>query len=324
MGHADPTLASWARRVVMGTPGWFRLLQDNGTLQHWLACDGSDHELALGVLRRWAIEEPERAAALIEPWISSDETHSHQVWDILAWHDRTLRSDRVWDVICRLMEASDPPRHVMHRWAKIAPERCCEVLAVRLRRLLAVGPQQFADSSGGESFPYEEAAALAPAAFLANMQAIVLSLVESLPPRWGRDCQPRWDGFQWHGGAGHGESARLFNATSIALARLADADETAFREHFRAVSQTDWLTLHIVALQAVAQASPTVAPVAADYLIAVFDRYEIGEDDYFTWPIRDAIAATSMHWDEQVVADVAARVLRVQPKWELGIPGYKI
>lgn len=156
MGHADPTLASWARRVVMGTPGWLRLLQDNGTLQQWLACDGPDHHTALGVLRRWAIEEPERSAALIEPWMNGDEARRHQVWDILAWHDGTLRSNHVWDVICRLMETSEPPRHVMHRWAKTAPERCCEALAVRLRRLLAVDPQQFAESSGDQNFPYEE------------------------------------------------------------------------------------------------------------------------------------------------------------------------
>jgi hypothetical protein len=148
-------------------------------------------------------------------------------------------------------------------------------------------------------------------------------LIEKLPQHYGRERRPHWDGFHYYGGNGYRGSDGLFNAMSLALARLADSDEQLFHRYIDKLAHTDWLTAHMIVAQALATTFIAAAPIAMSYLRSVFERYPIGEDIYLLWPIRDAIAAMSRHWNVEDVAALAQRVLQVCPPWERSVAGYR-
>jgi hypothetical protein len=190
--------------------------------------------------------------------------------------------------------------------------------------VLASRPEQLADIGIDADLPYKEAAEAAPAAFLASLRDIVLAMIERMPKQWGKEHRPRWDGYHWNGGStGYREGGALFNAMSLALGRLAEIDEALFRSHLGVLAESDWLTAHIIVAQALSSAPATVASRAAHYLHDIFSRYVIGEDEYFLWPIRDAIVAMSPHWSGGEIGAIARHILSVRPIWERSVDGFR-
>jgi hypothetical protein len=171
--------------------------------------------------------------------------------------------------------------------------------------------------------PWLDVADAVPAAFLNSLRDVVVDLLSLLPAGSGEDRLPHPDGFWWHGVPRRSEAVQLFEATALALGRLGHQDPQDFRRHLSALSATDWQTAHLIILKAFAQTLAPVATDAARYLIDVFERYPIGDQEALFWAIRDAIAAMASHWSETEYSALEELILELRPKWERSIKGYK-
>ena len=193
-------LRKWARRVPFGSSGWLRILDELGILGPWLAEEEPNRTLALRLLHRWGHAEPERVAALLQPWVTKGDDWHRRIWAVVGHQEAVLRNERGWALIRSLMAISEPGPHAYLASIKFVPERCCEALAIRLRRIVATTPASLAHGGGHDlRIPYKAAAEASPAAFLDHLGPVVLDLPSRVPSRWGRDGLPRRDGFFWEG-----------------------------------------------------------------------------------------------------------------------------
>jgi hypothetical protein len=316
-------IANWSRRVLAGSVGWLRLLHERGTLGAWLAEDNADRHLALKILHRWVEDEPERVATLLGSRVDGGEEWHRRIWALVGWNAAVIRSDRGWQLIRRLVAVSEPEAHCYHLWHKAAPERCCEALALHLRRLAETKLETLTGASHERDLPWKDAAEAASATFLDHLREVVLDLVRRVPAPRASETLPRPDEFYWHGVLRHGEGIQLFEATALALGRLASQDAQVFHRHLSALAATDWQTAHMIVLKAFAQSDRSVAPDAASYLIDIFTRYPIGDDVSLLWMVRDAIGAMAPDWNEAEFAAMEALILGISPKWERSCEGYK-
>ena len=62
---------------------------------------------------------------------------------------------------------------------------------------------------------------------------------------------------------------------------------------------------------------------AARYLIEMFERYPIGDEEALFWAIRDATAAMAPYWSETKYSALEVFILDLRPKWERSIEVYK-
>jgi hypothetical protein len=316
-------LASWARRVLFGSVGWLRILHDRGVLAAWLVRDGPERDFALRILSRWVEEEPERVAVLLEPYIKCGEEWHWRIWAVVGWHAGFIRSERGWALIRSLLAVSSKPDwHFYRGWSKAAPERCCDALALHIRGMAKINSEALRQI-GQRDMPWRDVAGAAPAAFLNSLRDVVLDLLDLFRLSSSDDRLPHPDEFWWHGVPRHSEAVQLFEATALALGRLGHQDPQDFRRHLSVLSATDWQSAHLIILKAFAQTLPPVAADAARYLIDVFQRYPIGDEEALFWTMCDAIAATAPHWNDTEYVVLEQLILELRPKWERSPKGYK-
>jgi hypothetical protein len=113
---------------------------------------------------------------LLGPWIAAGGARCDHLWGILGHHEKLIRNDRIWALLRQLLTTSEPPPHMMDRWARQAPERCCEALAIRL---LASEPEHLTDYNSARKFRWKEAAEATPAAFVVNLCSPGLQFAET-------------------------------------------------------------------------------------------------------------------------------------------------
>jgi Novel STAND NTPase 1 len=316
-------IANWARKVVVGSVGWLRLLHENGTLGAWLRESGPNRDLALQVLHRWVEDEPERVAALLGHYVEGGEDWHKRIWRIVGWHGAIIRSEQGWQMIRRLITVSEPDPDFYHASRNAAPERCCEALALHLLQVAETNAEALGHAQQQRDLPLKELAEAIPAVFMDHMRDLILNLVQRLSASRTSDDLPHPDGLGWRGVSKHGEAFLLFEGAALALGRLASQDAQAFRRHLSVLAATDWETAHLIVLKAFLQADRSVASDIASYLVDIFMRYSIGDEESLLWTVRDAMSVMAPYWNETEFAALEALIFEVSPKWERSCNGYK-
>ena len=195
MATSSAQLASWARRVLFGSAGWLRFLHDRGVLATWLGQDGPERDIALRILSRRVGDEPDRVAALLELHIEGGAEWHRRIWAVVGWNAGFIKSERGSAMLLSLLRASEPDSHLYQVWSKVAPEGCCEALALHIRRVAATNPEALRHIGHHRDLPWREVADAVPAAFLNSLRGVLLDLLSLLPAGSGEDRLPHPDGF---------------------------------------------------------------------------------------------------------------------------------
>ena len=325
---------AWLR--FLGSPSWFKWVDERGMIGGWLASDnGRLADIAVNCLRVHQRQAPERVAALLEPYVDHGGAWPQRLRNIMSWSGQHL-SRCLFDLFLRLVdngvldEARAPIAinstfwDILYGLDETHPEWVAEVLAHWLRRrfevLRAAGNhlsgRDLIDRDDSAAKMFENSAERAPAAFMRYVLPAVLDIADAAPT--GTDL-PKRDAV-WptlikteHPGA----AQACLEGLARALATLAQEGASNLRDAITDLRSRDTRVANCFLLALYAGGAARHANEAVLLLCDQPWRFECGfADDSPHWCAMQAIQALVPHCSAENREKIEATILDYVPPWE--------
>ena len=331
--------------LVAGSPAWFDLVYDQGTVARWLSADEEERiNEAVSVLGRVQRTRPARVAESLTPYVDKSQDWNRRLWWLTSWAE--LGTDRAFfDFFLRLLHSGvlddlrGPIAVNSDFWALVyplpekRPDWACELIGAYLDRRLRladkVGVANPFDRASGTIPDTQhhatilDAATRAPKAFVTHVLPFILEVVDRNVDR--SKPTPRRDAvwsFRYPGEAHTLESAALL-AMEVALKGLAASESDVFVSLVDKYSQRGSDTIDFLLARGYLGAPQSVADAAVEFLLAVPDRLHLGYASETSWASRELLAWAFPICSPPHRQRVLSMVLTFYPAWERSVHGYR-
>ena len=334
-------LSELAWRRLFGSKPWFEFLVSRGVVEQWLKSgnDGLVNMAAGNYLRAHQRDAPDTAAMLLEPYVGSGGDWRRRLEGFATWADPS-GSRRLFDLFLRLIDDGtlDGARgpiavnstfwDVFHGLDTKQPEWVGEVLAHRLRRILAILEEDGAipsrkqlleyDPGAGEMFT--KAAELAPLAFVQHVLPVVLEVSDLTAGGDAPRRDPVW-GYPFrtaHPGAEEG----CLEALTGAVRELAHGATVEQREEILGeLRRRDTHVANHLLLAFCRGAPHRLGDEAVDTLCAEPWRFNCGFSGNENWCAMETISALVPHVSSDNLSLLEDAILRYVPRFEASAKG---
>jgi hypothetical protein len=355
----DPTRAEWdviaplltgaqeplcdrAWRVLC-SPGWFRLADERGAIETWLAADGILAERARWVIGQGVDVCPARSAELMGSLIDAAEDSQRYVEGVLSRTD--VSSDRaLFELLLRLLDHPLEPNglanhdfwYVAHALPEAHPDWGCELLgsylANRVAAAEAAGIRNALKPGNGLIAPnmhlldfVPQCAERAPAAFVEHVWPHVLDVINETAKEFRVD--ELWPDQLWplrHLADLYGDlDDSLLLGLETAFASLARDEPARFAALLDGLADTHSEAVVYLLYRGLAGNPREFADQGIDFVLSDGRRFRVahGTDDY--WATRQLLAAITPHCSEEALERISNAAMTVYPSWERSAAGHR-
>ncbi|PWU61871.1 hypothetical protein DLE60_03495 [Micromonospora globispora] len=318
--------------ALLSSPGWFDAADAAGRWEALLAdpatADAAAHQLILA-----AQERPDRAVALLRPYIGRSEAWRMRLRALIEWSLRPGLVDLAAELIERgdLDDARGPIAVNSDFWSILYglqsddPTGAARLIGAYLRRAhvraradgsgdpFASGHLDTYSSSGGAS-TIAEVAAAAPAEFVHQVLPFIRGVVDAaeLVERDGLRATSRWR--YRHVGDDHGIHDAAYSGVEEALRQMAVLQPQETVALIRQLADSSADELRFLACRTFAAAGS--GDDAVDWLLSDERNLRLGWVDSPRWASRELIEAATRHCDDEHLCTLARRLLEYYPAWE--------
>jgi len=320
--------------ALLSSPRWFDAADAAGRWEALLAdpatVDAAAHQLIIA-----ARERPDRAAALVRPYIGHSEAWRMRLRALVEWSLRPGLVDLAVELMERgeLDDARGPIAVNSDFWSIIYglkaddPAGATRLIGAYLRRARARarldgGSDPFSSghldeySSGGGESTIREVAAAAPTEFIDEVLPFVRSVVEAagevVRPD-GRRASSRWSHRYVNG---RGIDDALYGGVEEALRRLGAERPHETATLIRSIADSNAEELRFLVCRTFAAARSDNS--AIDWLVSNDRNLRLGWADSPRWASRELIEVATRRCDDEHLEALAQRLLNYYPDWEKG------
>lgn len=272
---ADPTLSEWALiasyaardglpvkagNVIYERKPWFDLLDAEGVLDAWLACEGDDLNWVLNFLRSVAPLASAAVAKRIDGFLDQRPDRIHDVFGTLRFIDPKADAKPIADSLIAALDRAVPEDregggndwdNYYGSWIKVAPAEAALIFGAQLRRWFRLNPEGHPfkrryEDGGSAMYWLTELAKAAPLAFLEQILPFMRLAMERSVKDEERPAEDsiwywrRWDRTDVR-------SVELLDVVRGALAEAARGDPQATMRLLRALEPRAFATsLHLL------------------------------------------------------------------------------
>ena len=346
------SLSRYMASAILGRPGWFDLLNSNGTLSRWL---GSEHsatvDRAVSFLESTELQDlrSSEIATLIRGYANTSATWQERIMKIMSW-GKMHRSSETRSLHIGLLASGSYDEyslpfsntdywHQYHESAEVCPAFVIDVLKIWFERAVRRFDDQcswsfldgFAQNrSYAGALIVQSVAEARPKYYVEQMLPVVTATV--LRTEWDSDdmLNRLWPGLS-NAGDPHSVDDAILLALRTALQHLAINDVESFRLHVTPILSYAHQTLGYLTLRAWQDNPQEFADECAQYLVEDSRRLRIG---YGSWIgqgggtghcaiARRTIAATSPYFSDERFADLEAAILWYRDVFEEHHPNFR-
>lgn len=314
-------------QAVRNNPGWFPVLDGDGTWAALLRAGGDIAARTIWALTRCAADYPTRVTELLTN--SPAEVWPAQRRSFLRMADIHLARELV-DLMISAIDDGDflgldtDLAMSLRQLARTQPAWGVEILAKFIRRLAAHEDTDPFDASrlvGAGRDGAEEVHALAAGAPAEYVDRLIPLLLDAMR----RNARPEWQSTEFiedavwshHVYRGHASlSDNIYDAMGEALARLAKIDPAHASAVFLRLRSEPYESAAFLLARGYAGNPSAFADDAADWLVATPGARYLGYSDAAAWVSRELVAAVSPHCSADRLDQLVDALLHYAPPYE--------
>ena len=322
-------------QAVRNNPGWFTILDADGTWDRMLRKGGAPADRAVWALAGSAAEHAARIRGILT-------AASPEVWPSRRrWFLRLTDVHRARDLVDLMITAIDEGdfesldfdfAHTIRQLAEAQPTWGVEVLAAYLRRGAAQDAANPFDPSrrlgeAGRDLT-DEVSAVAVAAPSHYIESVLPLLLETMRP----NARPDWQITElvqdalWSHRVYRGRlslSDDVYDAMGLALAKLAEQDPVCADGVFAVLRAEPYESAAFLLARGYAGNPTALADEAVDWLVGTPGALLLGYSDAPTWISRKLILAVSRHCSAERLDRLAEALLHYTTRYERTYRGLK-
>lgn len=292
---------SWA--ILFGSMSWFKLLDSLGVFQEYLDSDNNQLIVKTMHLFGGVIEQTDRVAELIKPYVNKSVEWNELIIDKIVWAD--LRRDPYYELFLHLIDngifESTKRYHDNDYWDDIQytiinklneghPERSIKIFSHYLNEKLEKSIYLSQKNPFYEVIPTEafegniitKMADKSPETFVDEILPIMLHLMEFNALKEG---DKPWKDNIWrfkyyYGDKPYNSDELLLYSMEIALRKLASIDKRIFKRFEDILKNSDYETAHYLLIRSYYGNGRKYSDSAVDYLYANPNSLKIGYLNY--------------------------------------------
>ncbi|MGW6694930.1 AAA family ATPase [Rhodococcus sp. NPDC054953] len=309
---------------LLSIPGWFDAADDHGRWATWLG-DSDRVDLAFHQLAFAARERPDRAEALVRPYLGTSEEWRLRLRFMIEWSLSPGLTGLAIELIDRglLDDARGPIATNSDFWSivfgleRVDPPSAARLIGAYLcRGLTRAKADGFSDpfasghlqvQSQGSQVVIDTAEA-APSEFVDNMLPFIIdiALAEARPRQQLLPAGVRW--FVRYQNAHHGVDSAVFAGVELALMKVAAEHPTALEKQLRQIRDAESDELRFLACRALTAGQS--ADTSIEWLLSDLRNLSIGWSDSPRWASRELLEASSPNCSNELFEQLEATLLR--------------